>query len=242
MILSPLETVMALFSIIIVVIFTIVGITVASKYKNTNERVYILVGITWIGIVEAWIPSGIVLLGSLFTTGEVLHPQLYFLIAIVGYPITTFIWITGFTEILYKEKQRLFQIIFGIIEVLYEIVFLYILFTNYNSIGEFQNAVDVAYKPFVSLYILLSLCLILFTGLMIAVYSIKTGLPANKLRGYFLFAAFITLFIGGLLDAAVSFDLLGGVLVRLFVISSAIEFYFGFALPDYVKKIFKVES
>ena len=232
---------MATFSLIIVVIFTMVGITIASKYRKTKERVYILVGLTWIGIIEAWIPSGLVLIGYFFTNGEVLHPQLYFLIAIVGYPITTMIWMTGFTEIVYKEKQRIFQIFFGIFGIIYELLFLSVLFTDYNLIGKFQNAVDVAYRPIVSIYIFISLCQILITGIIIAIYTIKTGVPANKIRGYFLFAAFVTLFIGGLIDAAVSLGLLEAVLVRLFVISSAIEFYFGFVLPDYIKKIFKVE-
>ena len=240
--LSPLETVMAIFSLIIVVIFTMVGITIASKYKKTKERVYVLVGLTWIGIIEAWIPSGIVLIGYFFTSSQVLHPQLYFFIAIVGYPVTTMIWMTGFTEIVYKEKQRLFQIFFGIVGILYEILFLSVLFIDYRLIGEFQNVVDVAYNPIVSIYILISLCQILITGIIIAIYTIKTGIPANKIRGYFLFVAFVTLFIGGLVDAAVTLGLLEAVLVRLFVISSAIEFYFGFMLPDYIKKIFKVKS
>ena len=233
---------MAIFSIVIVVIFTIVGITIASKNRKTKERVYILVGLTWIGIIEAWIPSGIVLIGYFFTNSEVLHPQLYFFIAIVGYPLTTMIWMTGFTEIVYKNKQKIFQIFFGVVGIVYEIIFLSVLFTDYTLIGEFQNAVDVAYNPIVSIYIFISLCQILITGIIIAIYTIKTGIPENRIRGYFLFIAFVTLFIGGLIDAAVTLGLLEIVLVRLFVISSAIEFYFGFVLPDYIKNIFKIES
>lgn len=242
MALSPLETVMAIFSLIIVIIFTTVGIIVASKYRKTKERVYILVGLTWIGIVEAWIPSCIVLIGYFLTNTVVLNPQQYFFIAIVGYPITTMIWMTGFTEILYKDKQKIFQLIFGIFGIIYEIIFISVLITDYNSVGIFQNAVDVSYNPIVALYLIFSLCQILITGIMISIYTIKTGESANIVRGYFLLAAFITLFIGGIIDAALNLNLLGIVLIRLFVISSAIEFYIGFTLPEYIKKIFKVET
>ncbi|TFG07010.1 MAG: hypothetical protein EU539_06190 [Promethearchaeota archaeon] len=242
MILSLLEIVMATFSIIIVAIFALVGIEIIKVYKKTNERVYLCFGLTWIGIVEAWIPSAIVLIGFFMTGGSILPPTVYFLIAIAGYPLTTLIWITGFTDILYKNKQKLFQLIFGIGEVLFEIIFLVFLFTDANLIGSFKSPVDVAYAPFVSLYILISLCIILLTGLLISIISIRGGEPENKLRGYLLCAALITLFIGGLLDAAAELDILGVVIVRLLVISSAVEFYCAFVMPDFIKRLFKVET
>ena len=128
MILSFLELVMAIFSVVIVAIFIIVGFEVISVYKKSKERVYLLFGLTWMGIVEAWIPSAIVLIGVLFTNSLILSPTVYFLIAIVGYPITTLIWITAFTDLLYKKQQRLIQLIFGIGEIIFEIVFIYMLF------------------------------------------------------------------------------------------------------------------
>ena len=42
------------------------------------------------------------------------------------------------------------------------------------------------------------------------------------------------------MDAAIDFNLLGVILVRLFVVSASVEFYFGFVLPDYVKRFFKI--
>jgi len=232
---------MASFSIIIVIIFSLVGVSIALNYRKNKEKVYILFGLTWIGIVEAWIPSGIILIGYIFTNRSILSPQLFFLIAIVGYPASTLIWITAFTELLYKEKQRLIQLIFGIGEGIFEIIFIYLLFTDVNSIGTFKSPVDVSYRPIVAIYIFLSLSIIFTTGLLISIRSIRDEEKANKTRGWFLLAALITLFIGGLLDAISDFDLLGVVLVRLFVISSAIEFYFAFVMPDYIKRILKIE-
>jgi hypothetical protein len=242
--LSLLEIIMAIFSLIIVLIFTYVGLLIALKYRKTNDRVYLLVGLTWIGIVEAWIPSGLVLLLSISFMGEneILSPVLYFLIAIVGYPLTTLIWITAFTDLLYKEQQRIIQIIIGIGELIFEIIFLYFIFIDLNQIGRFKTPVDVAYAPFVSAYILISLIIILVTGLMISIKSIRAENPEHKLRGYFLIAALISLFIGGLLDASINVGLLGVIVIRLLVISSAIEFYIAFILPDSIKKLFKITS
>jgi hypothetical protein len=241
MVLTLLEIVMATFSIIIIFIFAIVGIRVALSYKKTKERVYILVGLTWIGIIEAWIPSAIVLIGYLMGNPSILLPQTYFLIAIVGYPITTIIWFTAFTDLLYKHIQKIIQLIVGICETIFELVFIYFLFTDIKTIATFKSPVDVAYGPLVSIYIFICLISILSTGLLISIKSIKGSLPENKIRGYFLFFALITLFIGGLLDAGADLNLLGVVLVRLFVISSAIEFYIAFVLPNFIKRVFKVK-
>jgi hypothetical protein len=242
MILSPLQIATGILGLIIFSIFTIVGISIALKYKKTKERVYILVGLTWIGIGQAWISNGIIVIGYLLTNRIILSPQMYLLISLGGYPVTSFIWITAFTEIFYKEKQRIFQIIFGIGETLYEIIFLYVLFTNYHLIADLYSPVDAQLKPLSSIYILFSLCLIGSTGIMMSIKSMRSDQPETRVRGYFLFAAFITFFIGALLDAALEFDFLGIILVRLFILSSAIEFYFGFVLPDFIKKLFKIKT
>ncbi|MBD3340778.1 MAG: hypothetical protein GF353_16845 [Candidatus Lokiarchaeota archaeon] len=240
MILTPIEIIMATFSLIIVTIFSLVGISIALKYRNTNDKVYLLVGLTWIGIIEAWVPSGIVLIGSIITNSLILSKESFLIIAIAGYPLSTFIWITAIAEILYWDKKKLIQIIFGVGGAIYEIVFLSVLFTDVSLIAAFKSPVDVSYQPIVSVYILIALIIILLTGLIISINSIKDNIPQNKLRGYFLLAALTTLFIGGLLDAAADLDLLGIVLVRLFVISSAIEFYFAFVMPNFIKRIFKI--
>ena len=125
---------------------------------------------------------------------------------------------------------------------MYEILFLYVLFTNYHLIADVYSPVDVVLRPIVSIYILFSLCLITATGILISIKSLKTDQPENRLRGYFLLPAFLIFFIGASLDAIGKFDLLGIILVRLLIISSAIFFYFGFVLPDYIKRLFKINT
>ena len=59
-----------------------------------------------------------------------------------------------------------------------------------------------------------------------------------KLKGRFLLAAFISWTIGAIMDAALQPNIITLTIARLILISSALEFYTGFLLPEKVKKIF----
>lgn len=80
-------------------------------------------------------------------------------------------------------------------------------------------------------------------GFSFGLESFKSENPEIKLKGKFILAGWLSFFIGGLLDAglfAITAFLL--ILVRLLLMSSAIEFYFGFFLPRRIKKLFIKEE
>ncbi len=235
MALTPLQFISGLSSLILVIIFIIVGITIALKYRKTKERMYIFFGITWIGVVEAYIAVSISFIVALFN--EVGLPEdIYFLIGISFYPLTTLIWITAFTDIVFKDKQRIFQIIFLIIGTIFEIVFLYLLFTPAFSVGKKLSPVDSEYGLIVSIYIFFSLAVILSTGLIIAVTSMRSDTPEIKNRGFFLLLALITFVIGAAFDLF-ELNILLLTIIRLILISSAFEFYIAFVMPRWARKL-----
>ena len=86
MALTTLQFVNGLSSLILVIIFIIVGITIALKYRKTKERTYILFGLTWIGVVEAYVAVSVSFIVALYN-GVGLPFELYFLIGIALYPV-----------------------------------------------------------------------------------------------------------------------------------------------------------
>jgi len=109
--LETIEFISGLFSLIIVVISVIVGLKIASKYFEHKQKTFILVGITWIGVVSPWYPSSVSFLLVLIT-GEALIPVIYFILGISFLPFFMFVWLTAFTEFLYKEKQKIILLCF----------------------------------------------------------------------------------------------------------------------------------
>ena len=235
-----LQIVNGLSSLILVVIFTVVGISIALKYKKTKERMYLFFGITWIGVVEAYIAVSISFIVALFNNNGLPEP-IYFLVGISFYPVTSLIWITAFTDIIYKKAQKIFQLIFIIIGIVFEIIFFYLLFTAPSLIGTLLSPVDSEYGLVIRIYIYFSLVVIFSTGIIFAVHSIRSDNPEYRLRGVFIFITLITFVIGAILDT-LELDIIFLTIVRLIMISSAVEFYIAFVMPKWVKKLFLKES
>ena len=97
-----------------------------------------------------------------------------------------------------------------------------------------QSAVNMGYLSFLRLWILIHALLFLITGLIFAVATIKIGTLEMRIKGIFIAIAVISYIIGVCLDILYR---VGFILNRIILMSSAIEFYFGFILPDWFKKI-----
>lgn len=139
----------------------------------------------------------------------------------------------------YQEKQKLILIIFSAIAIIFEVIFFILLFTDPSLIGTFVGPFQVRYTLFIRIIMSFYAGLALITGVIFAVKTIKAGTsPEMILRGKFLLLAFPSFALGSILDVLVPLTPFTVVITRLILISSAIEFYFGFSLPKIVKKLF----
>ena len=236
MALELFDFVNGLFALIFVVISFIVGIRIAFNYFKHKRREFILMGLAWIGLSEPWWPSAISFI-LILTTGKGLPFELYVIIGNVAIPVGFLIWMVAFTDFFFKEQQKQVLIITIIFGIVFEIVFFYLLFTDPTLIGELSGPIDVEYKHFALGFLLAILLIILIMGLIISVVSIMSDNPEVKLQGKFLLIAFISFAIGGFFDAIHTLNIIGLLIIRILLISSAIEWYMGFLLPNWVKKL-----
>lgn len=72
----------------------------------------------------------------------------------------------------------------------------------------------------------------LVTGTIFARKSMSSEDPSIQWKGRFMLIAMISFAVGAFLDAVLTFTPLELVLVRLLLISSSIEYYLGFFLPN----------
>ena len=234
MALTPIEIVNGFLALIWVIISIIIGIIIASRYRKYKQKVLIYVGLSWIGIANGWFPTSISFILTL-TTGNGLTPVIYFFIGNAFIPVTLFIWMIVITELMYKEKQKVILLIFAIIGVLFDIYLFYYLINDPSVIGELQGPVDVQYKSITALYLIFILLTTLVTGLLFAREALKSEKPETRLKGKFLAAAFISYTIGAITDAVVPLNFITLPLIRILLITSAIEFYIGWMLPEMIK-------
>ena len=229
------EFLIGLFSLIFILISIFVGVKIISKYSEQKKIEYLLVGITWIGIVFPWFPSAITFLLVIFTD-ILLSPEIRFMLGFGFLPDFLLIWLAAFTEIAYKKMQKKFMTIAFFLCALIQVIFLALLLTDSSLIGEQVGMFHGNFTLFTRIYLLSILLTFFITGIIFAHKSMKLGDPEIKLRGKFLFLPFFFYTVGVILETLLPLTALTAVLTRLIMIFSAFAFYFGFILPESMKK------
>ena len=237
MALTILDIANGVFSIIFVSISILIGFTIISKYFQYKQKTYLLIGLTWIGMSAPWTPSSISLITYLLF-GIVLPIEILLFIAIFFLPFVQLFWLTVVCVFKGIKKRKIILGIFTIEGIIFEAFFLLSLFSNPSAIGEFSGTFDMNYKLIINLFLFSLLILFIITGTMLARESLKSDDPEVKLKGKLLFLAFYSFIIGAVLDIFSATSILLLTIARLVLISSAFEFYGGFILPNWMKRIF----
>jgi len=236
------------FSLIFVIISLIIGITILSKYFEYKNRLLILVGISWIGVANPWMPDSISFLMNLIV-GYSLPVLWYFVIGNCFIPIALLTWLTAYTEMIRKDLQKRVIIITIIISILFEIVFFSLLLIDSSLIGIINPSrpFTVDFGIFITVYLMIVILVMLVTGIIFAQKSIKSDDREIRLKGKLLRAAFISFTVAAVFDSLLGaifedptdpFLSVMVVIVRILLIFSALEFYGGFLLPRWMKEIF----
>lgn len=208
-----------------------------TKFSTTKHRSYLLVGISWIFLVSPYWPDAINLIMGL-SLGALLNEKTYFFIANGLIPIVHFTWIMAFTDLIYKERQKLILSLFTIEIIIFESYFLSLLFISPSLIGTQLAPFYVEWANFIVFYLIFSIGIFLGTGLLFAALSLKSNKNDVRLKGKFLMIGFLLFAIGIFMDAIGSLTEITLVLARTFVTLGAFMFYIGFILPQFINRIF----
>ncbi|MFX1496107.1 MAG: hypothetical protein ACFFBH_01135 [Promethearchaeota archaeon] len=248
MVLQLVDYLQGLFSLIFVIISLVIGFTILSKYSKYKSRLYVLVGISWIGVANPWFPDSISFLMNLFWH-ESLNISWYFIIGNCFIPIALLAWLTAFTDMIGKKRQKLVLSLTIILSLAFEGMFFYLFFTDIDAIGVINplRPFTVDFGFFILIYLIIVIIVMVLTGVIFAQKSVKSDNKEIRVKGKLLRAAFITFTVAAIFDS-----LLGAifedptdpilaimvVVIRVLLIFSAIEFYGGFLLPRWMHSIF----
>ncbi|MFX1394071.1 MAG: hypothetical protein ACFFAH_10895 [Promethearchaeota archaeon] len=225
-------------ALIFIVISIIVGLIFFSKYRANKEKTLIYVGITWIIMSEPWWGHTVSFLFALFTGDGLTIQAIYFLSA-TFVPIGLTAWLAAFTNLVYKNKQKLILIIAIICQIIFEIIFLYVLFTNPSLIAISRSPVESINQPLILGYFLIVIAIFLLTGIKFTLVAMRSDKADTQLKGKILLIAILSYVIGAIWDGLVSSEGILSIGGRIILVFSAFGFYHGFILPDWLKKIFQ---
>ena len=225
------EVISAVLALIFISISVLVGLILISKYFKSGDKTLLLVGVSWIIIVEPWMPSAVNLVYKVITQNY-LPIQARVIIGNVALPLGVLLWTIVITELVFKDYRQILLIIIGIVGVLFEIILFIGIFTNIDFIViTSSHQLNTNYPITMVIFQLIFSIYALATGLAFSYKSIGHSNQEIKLRGKLLSLAFIFFLIGALLGI---FDLY--ILGNIIMIPSSILFYFAYILPNFIRK------
>ena len=118
-------------SLIFVLISFVIGVSIISKYGKFKSRLYILVGLCWIMLSTIWLPEAGSFLMSLIIQ-QTLAIEWYFILGNVFIPVALICWITAYTDMVNKEKQKIAVVLILIFSIVFEGLFFYYFFLDIN--------------------------------------------------------------------------------------------------------------
>ena len=238
-------------SLIFVIISFVIGVSIISKYGKNKNRLFILVGLTWLTLSTLWLPEATSFLMSLFIQ-RTLPIEWYFILGNIFVPVALICWVTAYTDMVDKENQMLAIALILIFSIVFEVLFFYHFFFDINLIGVISLlrpfSADLGY--FLAILLLISFLILFVTGFKFARRSIRSENKEVRLKGKLLQYAFISFTIAAVIEKTARSILIGTVfldptilllsvilvVMRVLLISSAFAFYGGFLLPNWIKK------
>lgn len=223
--------------LIFTIISTTIGIVVALKYFKYKQKSFLYFGLSFIGIASLWMAKSISIIYTLITR-ENFDSILFMLIGNLFLPIAFFFWILLFTELAYKKYKRILLLCFGIYSFIIEFSIIYFIINDPSQIGLFIPPIEVENSLLFSIYYSSLVFFILITSILFGKISLKSENPQIRLRGSLIITGASLFFLGGIFEILSNIHIAIMIIGRLILIFSAISYYAGNLLPQWVKKIF----
>ena len=220
--LTNLDILNGILGFIVVIVSFILGLIVLLKYFKNKNKNFILLGINLIFLASGWYGTSTSFFVALINNSEGLSLELILLLNFIPLPIGLLCWCGFYTNVLMKESQKLFLTIVSIITLFFYTVFLYVVFTDVSQASIKISPVDTTAgdNKFLSIYIIIFIVLLLFTGIHFSIRTMKYENIEMKIKGKFLLFAFPVFALGGLLDSTLPSNEFTLIIFRLLLISS----------------------
>ncbi|TXT66652.1 MAG: conserved membrane protein of unknown function [Promethearchaeota archaeon] len=229
------EILYGILSVIFVFIAIIIGLRILTKYFELKMKELITVGLALIFLSSAWWGSAFSFLAYLLFNYEFTQIEfLFFGDAFIF--IALLCWMYSFLKLAYPNWFKKVFPPYIIICGLYEVFFIYFLFSDPDQIATIGNF-NSEHQWYGLSFLMFSIGTILITGILFARESMKSDIPKIQLKGKFILAGMFSLAIGGIFDAGGFTNPIILIIIRILLISSAIEYYLGFLMSDRLAKL-----
>ncbi|MFX0073479.1 MAG: hypothetical protein ACFFAO_20570 [Candidatus Hermodarchaeota archaeon] len=230
--LNAFEIVRGIFTLAFVVISILIGIKIMLKYFTFKRKEYIAVGLTWVFISSPWWGNAFSFL-SIVLFRYAFEPFLYLLLMSAFVPLALMCWIYSITKLSYPELKNKLIIPYFTICIVYILYLLIALCIDTRLIGEQKGLFDFQRTLIPNLFTYFAIANTIILGVLFARSSIKSPDPQVQWKGKFMLIAILSFVAAAAIDSIFvgQYFILRAVL-RLVLITSGVEYYLAFFLPE----------
>ncbi|MBD3255246.1 MAG: hypothetical protein GF383_09150 [Candidatus Lokiarchaeota archaeon] len=246
--LELLEIMQGSFSLIYITITLILIIVILGKFLKNKKSELLFLSLAILGLMGAWTSDAVVFLVILLTNAS-LNEAFYLAITIkvaltigVFYvPFAIFCWLIVITKLLFLKNRKIILIIAGIICIIFEIIFILLFLIDIALIADFRGPFDYQWSLIPAIFLISAIMIVLTTGIVFTQRSLRSEKVEIKLKGKLILIGVLLFFLGAVLPYLV-YNIVIIVITRIVLTISSIAFYIGFILPNWARRIFKVEG
>ncbi|TFG28253.1 MAG: hypothetical protein EU532_05670 [Promethearchaeota archaeon] len=195
----------------------------------------------------------LLLIGITLLTTAIFHYYVfiisYILILYTGEPINVFyvyitfpiaslwivVWIIAYSYLTHPSRTKLFSAFIICYLSIFETYYIYILLTRPSNLGELMRGHYMNWAPFISLYLLITMILLVITGIDFSIKAMLSDSQELQLKGKVILLAIIVTFFAVLFESIIQLQGLLFIIPRTLHIFSGILLYIGFVLPKGIK-------
>ena len=230
--LDQIDVINGIMTTICVAFFITTGVRIGLNYRREKLRVFILWGLTWIGLVNIYYPIVISFWGYVFF-GQGLSLFGYLFISSFA-PITIIIAVWAWSDLIIKKYQIKLVGVAFIDNIIFISIFMYNTFNNPTSLGAIQGLVSIRYGEIVLLYLITHTVLGTFMGFILNQQSRDASEPEIRLKGDLIWIAFLLFFSGANIDGFLPLSIITICISRIALTLGSIIFFLGFFPPKFV--------
>ncbi len=233
--LNEVEILQGVLSLTIGLIGILIGLIISLRYFEHKRKELIGVGLAILLTSVSWMASGISFL-TLIIYGVLLSDTLYLFIAYGFTLISALFMAYAIISLIYPKPAMKIILILSIITIVFEVIFLFLLFTNIELVGNMAGKFDSESRGVATLMVLTALVIALIVRILLIREFSKSDNIKLKWRGRFILVEFILLIIGVIMDAILSLTVPTLILARIILVLRLVFVYLGWLLPDRVAK------
>ena len=229
--LTQLEIYQGILSLTIAIIGILISLRIISKYFQFKRKELLGVAFAILLLSISWTSSGISFL-LFISSGVLLNDTLYIFIAYGLILFASLFMMYAIVSLVYPDSMKKIVLTFFGVCIIFEIIFLYLLFTNSLAVGEKTGKFDVEARGISVLMVIIALIISLITRILIIKSLIKSDNKKVIWKGRFLLIEFILLVIMAFFDILFSLTLTTLIIARIIIVCRFIFVYLGWLLPD----------